>query len=352
MRFGEKLDIAIQALKQDHAAGLKNLLAAYDNLLKEPLEMSSYPLIIQIEPTLHCNLECGMCVNPLSKRKKRHMALDEFRRIVDSLRFLRKISLVGAGEPLLNPAIFDMTAYAKSKDIHIGFATNGMLLNDSVCRKIVDSRLDWINISVDSANKDRYETIRKGADFGLLSGNMRRLVKAKGNKSYPEISAWFVIMQDNLSELPDVIKLSRDNGIGKVSAQLEHSWNDDSLKKKIAAAERKDFMVKIRDVLKEARRTAFESNVEFEYVNVPDNTAPRACKWPWKSCYITAEGFVTPCCLHGSDPTVINFGNILENDFYAIWNGAGYQDFRRSLVSASPPKICAGCTAYHRTLKI
>src|SRR3989338_3188320 len=173
MNFVDAINIALHSLRSSGAAGFKNLTRAYKNLHEEPLEMSSYPLIIQIEPTLHCNLECRMCVSPISTREKRHMRLDEFKRAVDGMPFLRKISLVGAGEPLLNPDIFDMISYAKSKGLLIGFATNGMSLTNDIAEKIIETRVDWINISIDSADKTRYETIRNGADFNVLLRNVK-----------------------------------------------------------------------------------------------------------------------------------------------------------------------------------
>jgi len=352
MKLCEMQNITFQVLKQDRLGGLKNLVAAWNNLRGEPLGMSSYPLIAQIEPTLYCNLKCEMCVNPLGKRTRRHMSLDEFRRVVESLKFVRKLSLVGAGEPLLNPDLFGMIRYAKSKGIHTGFATNGMLLDDSVCGRIVESGVDWVNISVDSADSAKFKSIRKGADLGVLRKNIKRLVRIKGKKNLPELSIWFVIMRDNFSELPRVIELSKDAGIRIVSAQMEHSWNDDSLREKMALFPREDFMKEVKEMLKKAEETALAKGVKFGYVNVPDTGTKRSCKWPWKSCYITAEGFVTPCCLQGSDPGVMNFGNILKEDFDQIWNGFGYRKFREMLKSDKLPSICKGCTSYYGKIRI
>lgn len=346
MKFKEIINIPLKALKRNGIGGIQNILFSYINLKKEPLVMSSIPLILQIEPTTFCNLECSMCINPVINRNKRHMRLDEFKKIIDNLPFLRKISLVGAGEPLLNPELFNMISYAKSKNISIGFATNGMLLNEETCKKIIDANLDWVNISIDSTDKKRYEGTRKGASFELLLENIKKIVRLKGKNTLPEISLWFVVMKDNWKELPSLISLAKNAGVKHVSAQLQHDWGNKGLKEAISGYASADFYAGLRRILQETKTEAKQKGIDFNYVNIPDISRRRSCKWPWKSCYITAEGFLTPCCIRGSNPDTINFGNIFETPFGEIWNNTAYQVFRGKLKSKVPPEVCLGCTSY------
>jgi MoaA/NifB/PqqE/SkfB family radical SAM enzyme len=113
-----------------------------------------------------------MCISPETKRKTSYLSMSKFRKIIDEFPFLEKISLVGAGEPLLNSELFDMIDYCKVKKIRVGFATNGMLMSEKTSEKIISSGLNWLNISMDGATKDTYEKIRKGADFNLLINNI------------------------------------------------------------------------------------------------------------------------------------------------------------------------------------
>lgn len=352
MRFSSLLKILTCSLKRKGISGLRNLILAYLNLKIEPLRMSSEPLIVQIEPTIHCNLKCYMCINPLTEREKRNMRLNEFRKILEDMPFVRKISLVGAGEPLLNPDLFDMISYANAKGILIGFATNGMLLNTENCQKIINSRTSWVNISIDSADKEKFEDIRKGANFDLILDGIKLLLKIKGKRRLPDISLWFVLMNDNLTEIPKVIWLAKNLEIRKVFVQLGHHWNNAQLKGHIAKRNSEDFFQRVASTLKCAEITAKKTGVYFDYVNVPDKAGKRACKWPWKSCYITTEGFITPCCLQGSNPDILNFGNILNDNFRDIWNNISYQKFREVLKSDIAPKICIGCSSYYKKVKI
>lgn len=348
MQISDMVTITYYSFKKNGISGIKNLALSCLDFYRESLKVFSALFIVQIEPTLYCNLRCQMCMNPFSKREKKHMSFGQFKKIIDDIPFVGKISLVGVGEPLLNPELFKMISYAKSKDILVGFTTNGMLLEEDICRKIMTALPHWINISVDSANKNKFEAIRKGADFSLFLENIKQLLKIKGKNRLPEISFWFVLMKDNLAELGSVIELAKNLGIKKVFSQLQHSWGDN---KQLNNGHEMD-LAQVKSVLKEATKLARQEKVHFEYVNVPDILGKRQCKWPWKACYITAEGFITACCLHGSDPGLLNFGNIFKEDFESIWNSRLYQDFRQQLKSNSPPSICKGCPGYFSKLRI
>jgi len=240
-----------------------------------------------------------------------------------------------------------MIKYAKSRMALVGFATNGMLLTRENCRKIMDTLPDWINISVDSANKQKFEAIRKGADFDILVKNIALLMSFRRKASLPDISIWIVLMKENLEDLVSVIDLAKTCGLKKVSAQLQHSWGKEE-GVKFNSGQRHQ----IKSVISQAKKYAGSKGIRFEYLNVPDINSGRSCKWPWKACYISAEGFITPCCLQGANPNVINFGNIFDSDFRDLWNNAAYQSFRRKLKSKTPPEFCQDCTAYFKRLRI
>ncbi len=352
MSISDAINLLFSCLNKNEIKQIKNILLAYINLYIEPLKMSSWPILIQIEPTLHCNLECKMCINPVISRDRRHMSFGEFKKILDKMPSTIKISLVGAGEPLMNPYLFDMLKYAKEKGIAIGFATNGMLLSNEICKKIIETEVDWVNISMDSANQEKYEVIRKDADFNLLLNNIKNLIRLKNHNRLPKVSLWFVIMAENFKELPEMIKCTKELGVKNVSAQLAHSWNNDIIKSIISGLNFNSFEEELKTTLIITKQLAQRNRVKFDYVNIPGGSSGRKCKWPWKSCYITAEGFVTPCCLQGANPQTINFGNLFKDNFEDIWNNSAYQNFRKALKSKLPPDICFNCPSYYSTLKI
>src|SRR5690606_32247218 len=60
----------------------------------------------------------------------------------------------------------------------------------------------------------------------------------------------------------------------------------------------------------------------------------RLCPYPWFSFSIACNGDVVACCRDLEHKTVL--GNLLEQEFEEIWNGARYQQLRRDLVEKHP----------------
>ncbi len=347
----EKLSIIKDSIILNKIGGVSNLIKTAGAIFSEPLYTASFPIYIQIEPAIICNLKCKMCISPFLERKTQCLSLEKFKIIEKQFPYLRKISLVGVGEPLLNPDLFKIIQWAKSKKMLIGFTTNGVLLTKMNIENILNVEPDWLNISVDGATKETYERIRQGADFDLVINNIKELMKAKKNNKI-KISLWFLGMRDNIEELPQVVKLTSELGIKKLNMQTVHYWGKKEWKLRLNGQQLNDSLVKLKSIILQAINTAKKYNIRFNYVNTPFNKSKRACQWPWKSCYITVDGFVTPCCIHGSDPHVINFGNIFEKPFHEIWNNIEYQAFRKSLKSDVPPEICIGCTSYYEKFSL
>ena len=320
-------------LKQRGLRGSFDILKNMATLVSEPEIVRSRPLIIQVEPTINCNLKCSGCVSPLMKIQKKALSLGEFKHILTQFPSVQKISLVGAGEPLMNPELFDIIDFAKKSGKAVGFATNATLMNKKVSEMIVSSKTDWLNISLDGATKETYEKIRIGSDFGEVIKNVKTLVKSLGRQKKPEVSIWFLTMRDNIIELPGLIELAKQLGIQNVCVQSTHYWGRGDIKQRILQ-ERvvANDTVRIKHTLNAAAIIAKKYHIGFSYVNIPDKNSERACQWPWRSCYITVEGYVTPCCLHGASPELINFGNIFTEDFEKIWNNS-------SIVSSPSPTM-------------
>ena len=212
------------------------------------------------------------------------------------------------------------------------------------------SELDWLNFSIDGATKATFEKMRPGAVFEEMLANVRRVVEAVGGRARPAIDIWFLSNRENIQELPDMVDLVKSLGITKLNTQGVHYWGHPDWHERVEEANTIDDLA---SVLRETKRRADATGVEFQWLNFPDPAAARSCKWPWKGAYITADGFVTPCCENGSDPERINFGNIFEQSFSEIWNSEQYQQFRRALQSTeSRPAICADCPSYHKPITL
>ncbi len=353
MGWSEKVGLGWAAVRYRGIRGAGNLVAAMRDLWLEPERVASQVHYAQIEPTTICNLRCVQCDNPfIPKERVRHMTLPQFAVILDKLPYLRKLSLVGVGETLLNPDIVAMVRLARARGISVGFATNGTLLTEAKARALVGAGIDWINVSLDGATPETFERIRVGAKFSRVTDNVRSLVRVVGDRRKPELSVWFVAMQENLPELPALVRLVGRLGVRQLCVQGLHSWGKASWRERMAGRSIQGMDDGATTLFRQALATASRIGVQLRLLNLGDASARRGCNWPWKAFYVTVEGYVTPCCIHGTDPSVINFGNLLTDEFSTIWNGPAYQEFRRALKSPHPPSICVGCPSYHKPMTI
>lgn len=351
-KFRSRASFALEIVRRRGLRGLANVAKAAYSLAVEPDVVPGGPIYVQVEPTIVCNLACSFCINPELNRSVRFMSAEQFETILDQIPSLEKVSLVGIGEPLLNKDLMDMVRAAKARRMNVGFTTNGTIMPPRIIEEICDIRPDWLNISLDGATKATFEGIRLGADFDAILKNVERLMGAMDEAARTEVAIWFVGLNENIHELPALVRLVDGLGIRNLNVQSVHFWGHESWREKNEPQSILTQLERAGTFFEEARREATSRGVSLEVCNLPDPQLGRQCQWPWRACYITAEGFITPCCIQGSDPTVINFGNIFEQPFEEIWNSPAYQDFRRKLKSPDIPKICEGCTSYYDTMRV
>lgn len=339
------------SLKVNRALLKTNILQKkkiFINLLKfifvgKKLKLTYKPVIAQIENTSKCNLKCKMCIRDKVGVPIGDMSFENFKKILSKLDCLYKIHLQGQGEPFLNREIFKMINYANQRGILIMLNTNATLLNEKTVDEICKLDIGGITISIDSTKKEVYENIRKGAVFEKVLENVKRLTtELKKNKKPTIVSLATVVFNENIGELINFIELAENLGIKKIIFQIIQNKGDylnkydEEIKKNILINE-KDINKKIKEIKKIAKR----KNIQIVFPH-PGKKANSGCIWPWRSIYITWNGYVTPCCkiLNYNKPFI---GNILKEDFWKIWNGKEYQNFRKMLKERKAPAPCQGC---------
>src|SRR6202142_3589370 len=74
--------------------------------------LRALPVEYIVETTAKCNLYCPMCPRETHKQPKADMSDEHFTRLVsESGRSAEHMMLIGLGEPLLDPKIFDRIEY-------------------------------------------------------------------------------------------------------------------------------------------------------------------------------------------------------------------------------------------------
>jgi MoaA/NifB/PqqE/SkfB family radical SAM enzyme len=311
-----------------------------------------------IEPTTYCNLRCENCINDTVGAERRgHLSLAVLEDILKMMPFIKDISLLGLGEPLMNPELLNMLEFIRSRDIVCRIATNGMLLDKIDVEKLLNC-LNQCIISFDASTKDLFEDIRKGSDFDRILKNIKTLVETRNrNKISTGILLHTVITKKNLEDVKDIPEIAAKLDVDKVRfvmavqyAQGARGKGNNPLNPPLLRGTKgvviPDPSLLIHDLelegelMKILNDRCKRYNLEFSFTTSEKKFS--TCWWPNGGIYITYDGFVTPCCLR-MDPLIYNFGNIFEDSLDKVFHGEKYQGFKRDFREGRMPDICANC---------
>jgi MoaA/NifB/PqqE/SkfB family radical SAM enzyme len=183
--------------------------------------LPEYPDYVVVDTTYTCNIICGMChlsSNDFRIPANPHISVDLIRRMLPLLKKSRTVFLLGRGEPLMHPKIYDIVSLIKNQcpDIYMAFTSNGILLTKRNISKLLDAKLDQINISLDGPDIERGHP-----QFDRVKANLRELAvqKAARGVDYPAIHISYVIGKDNETELKPTLEFGIEIGIHGISIE-------------------------------------------------------------------------------------------------------------------------------------
>jgi len=344
MKIQKKMNRGLKLLHKRGFATFRNTALTRLSLKMKPARCLNWPSFAQIEITTYCNLRCSTCkefTDQFGSEAEilKHLDFGKFKKIFERLPYLKRVRLNGVGEPLLHPEFLEMIQFVNSKGIEIEFFSNGTMFREEVSQELIKYGVNTIFFSIDGAERDTFERIRKGAKFDEVMQNIRRFVelKKKSGLETPDAVAITTLSKDNISEVPAIVELVHSLGLKKMMIKRMIPWVEE-LEGKIVSREEHD---SIRIGIEAAKRLGIKLNTGSftkALVNEPALSLITNCMWPWSSTYITVDGWVTPCC-NIYDPRTLNFGNIFEKDFAAIWGSEEFKEFRCQ-IKKGETKIC------------
>ncbi|MCX6620885.1 MAG: radical SAM protein, partial [Acidobacteria bacterium] len=176
--------------------------------LRRHTRLSALPVEYIVETTAKCNLYCPMCPRESHPQPKEDMAGDVFERLVrESGRSAEHMMLIGLGEPLLDPAIFDRIEYCERHQISTLLSTNGTLLDEKAAGRLLSTPLEHITLSFDGATPESFEFYRKGARFEKVRDNFVRFARMKHERrASVQIVVQMVVMERNAAEAAEFVR--------------------------------------------------------------------------------------------------------------------------------------------------
>ncbi len=207
-----------------------------------------------------------------------------------------------------------------------------------------------LTISLNAATPETYKRVSGQTRYELAEviDNLKRLSDA-GRKAGFRFTICMVIMNENVAELPEYVRLARD--VGAHTAYFGEQ-NYDGAGDRLGDLLLRD-PERVRQKLAEARDLGAELGVRVGHSKrdpsiwgVEETFVP--CKYLWKMPYITWDGFLVPCCARPF-PGVFHFGNVLEpgqhegTPFRELWFSEPYQALRREVARGQEGGLCDGC---------
>ena len=313
----------------------------------------SLPHKIVLEITQKCNLNCTMCPRNqgvFDLTEGDHLSVDNFRHVIEQYPKLKYVTLVGTGEPFMNPYIFEMLDMAKSQGIYIEITTNGTLLDEETVRMLPDN-VKKIFASIDNPIPEKYEIIRQGAKFDDVVSNLKRLKELRPDI---ELIIQSVIMKDSINDLPKLVDLAAHIGADQIS--LIHAFTLDQESHDKTHIRRED-VASAEKSLQEVERLADEYGIGIDSRHF--TPGKKNCQDPWLAPYITIDGDVYACSFvyqnrdNTGDSKHLTYnqyyldncckvpqhqyrmGNLFEQPVSEIWNDARYKLLRTTIRNSS-----------------
>lgn len=279
------------------------------------------PYMAHISPSGLCDLDCELCPKSDPETQgRRLLPFDTFKKFIDEAgETLIYIILWSWGEPLLNPDIARMIAYAKERDILSVTSTNLNRITREEAAGLVTSGLDGLIVALDGSSAETYSRLRPGGDFDRVVENTRILMeeKRRAGGRLPIVNLRMVVSRENEGEVDDFWQLARNLGVDMVSI-------------KAFSTRQPGYSDPEHD-----RRFAPETEKYRWYRYHPDFSTDKkphrySCKFPWTKPTLFADGTVISCefDLRYDFP----FGNINRQSFDEIWFSPQAEAFRKKFL--------------------
>jgi len=181
-----------------------------------------------------CNYTCQMCPQSNPGRGAnftRKIPLKNFEKILDDLvpKYGRpQINLEGSGEPTMAKDLDLYIKAVKKKNLKCFMYCNGARLNGDFMKRVVDSGIDFIRISVIGYNRDLYKKWMDIDNFDLILKNIIELKEyINSQNSNCKVSTYHLITNnDNIAEEIQQYKdevINKTKSIGYIWKM--HNWS-------------------------------------------------------------------------------------------------------------------------------
>ena len=313
-------------------------------------EFMKNPQLINLmwETTTRCNARCDHCAISCDN----HQQVEEI-----DIKYVKKalydlaekydpstiFFVATGGEPLLRKGLFEVMEYATSLGYQWGMSTNGSLLTKTMVKKLIDHKIESVNISIDGL-KERHEAFRKLPGYWDKIWDGIRMLQEQGKGVVNIIQISTCANKKNLGELDDIYKFLVDHNI--------QYWRILGIQGEGRAAENSDILLDKDDydyIFDFIERKRAEHKIEQIVYGCSDYLGLNLENRVRNGYFICMPGTLVASILSNGDifvcpnipkrPELIQ-GNIKVDNFADVWANR-FQFFRDEHRQASPE--CLAC---------
>ncbi len=332
------------------------------NIQKDNAGTSSLRLVAW-EITRNCNLSCLHC------RAAAHMgpytgelSFEAATGLLDEIAGVgRPIVILTGGEPLLREDIFEVAAYGTRKGLRMVMAPNGTLITPEAARKMVESGIRRISVSLDGATAATHDRFRgvEGAFAGAIDG-----IRCAREAGLPfQINT--TVTKDNLEELPRIMDRAVELGAAghHIFLLVPTGRGKYILEKEITAEEYEETLNWFYDQREKTplqlkatcaphyyrilrtRSRAEGKRVTYETHGL--DAVTRGCLGGTGFCFISHRGIVQPCGF-----LAVDCGDVTKQPFSEIWKQSpvflrlrNFDLLQGKCGACEFKRVCGGCRA-------
>ncbi len=318
------------------------------------------------ELTARCNLTCKHCrAEAMTEVMQGELTTEE---IISTAKDIRAVGdpimILTGGEPLSRPDFFTIAKECCGMFTRVALATNGTLVDDAIAKKIVDTGIQRVSVSLDGSNAKTHDEFR--GLTGSFDATLRGFDALRKAGASMQINV--TVATHNVHELPDILKLAIERKADAfhvfvlVPVGCGAELSDDM---RLAPAKTEEVLRWLFDRSQELkakmhikatcapqyyrimREVARDQKIEVRTEGHGMQAMTRGCLAGSAVCFLSRIGDVQPC---GYLPIIV--GNVRKRKFGEIWKNS--EEFKKlrdpaelkgKCHSCGYRVVCAGCRA-------
>jgi len=276
------------------------------------------------------------------------MAFEDFKRLLPCLKEVETVVLEGWGESLLYKDLSQCIRLVKKEGPQVGFVTSGMGLTRDRISELIKAGLDFVGFSISGTTPEIHDAIRVNSHLPEVLHAIRLFHEEKKRQGLlrPKIHLIFLMVKDNIFQIPSVPLFAKEAGIDEVVlTNICHCINVWQEKNRVFVWE--STKNPYEEIMKQAEKNAQKLKIALKRPSLSAIDIPVCEENPLGNLYISVDGEVSPCVyLYPPLPSPfkrifcekeywiekLSFGNIFKDPFSGIWSSNDYEEFRNRFI--------------------